>query len=251
MSIHEGITFPEELGLETRIERIMFRMTLPLTSILANVEGALHEIEKVDCETKNILQTTRIDPALLAPATDCSVCGLTLNPARIPTVDLAPAHRLPCNHKICGTCLTNWLAKAGSCPFCRHRLTSRIFIDDEFDPRSEAYARPILEEIILQGRTYLQTDPADITFRGFYNSGANGETTEEFSQKMEILELLFQQYSTALEDFSLRSELGQNFKIKFWEENAAKIAAGWTEQAWRAMRSGIESPDRQGWQQLR
>ena len=241
MTIREGITFPEELGIETHIERLMFRMTLPLTGILTNVEEALHEIEKVDCETRNILQTTRIDPALLAPATDCSVCGLILNPARIP--DLASAHRLPCNHNICGTCLTNWLAKAGSCPFCRHKLTSRMFIDDEFDPRNEAYARPILEEILLQGRIYLQTDPADITFRGFYNSGANVETTGEFSLKMEILELLFQQYSTALEDSSMRSELGQNFKIKFWEENVAKIATDWTEEAWRAMRSGIESPD--------
>lgn len=243
--MYEGINVSEELGLETRIERIMFRMTLPLSRILSNVGKALYKLQEIDCETKTFLQTTRINPSTLSSTTDCLVCGLILHPADILTVDIAPSHRLPCSHMICGTCLTNWLAIAGSCPFCRHKLTSRMFIDDKFDPRNEAYARPILEEIFLQGRTYLQTKPADITFRGFYNSGANGEATGEIGQKMEILELLFQQFSTTFEDSSMQTDLGQDFKTRFWEGNVARLAAGLTERAWRAMISGIESPSRE------
>lgn len=235
MSIFEGINFPEELGLDTRIERMMFRMTLPLSNILSDVEKGLNSIRQLDLETDTFLQTTRIDPPPITSTTECPVCG---------TIDLASSHRLPCSHVICGTCLADWLAIAGSCPFCRYKLTNRIFIDDDFDPRNEAYARSILTEIFLQGRLYLQTNPADVTFRGFYKSGAIGEATGKVGPKMEFLDLLFQQFSTTFEDSSMQSDLGQDFKTRFWEENSAALAAGWTEQVWRAMRCGIESPYR-------
>lgn len=235
MPIYEGINFPEELGLDTRVERIMFRMTLPLSSILSDVEKTLNNMRQLDLETKLFLQTTRIDPSHITSTTECPVCG---------TDDLDFSHHLPCNHVICGTCLTDWLAIAGSCPFCRHKLTNRIFIDDELDPRNEAYARSILEQLSLEGRLYLQTNPVDVTFRGFYKSGAKGEVTGEIGPKMELMELLFQQFSTTFEDSSIQSDMGQHFKTHFWEENSAGLAANWTEQVWRAMRCGIESPYR-------
>lgn len=232
MSIYEGISFPEELGLDTRVERIMFRMTLPISNILSDVEKTLNNMRQVDFETETFLQTTRIDPPPTTSTTECPVCD---------TIDLTTSHRLPCSHVICGTCLTDWLAIAGSCPFCRYKLTNRIFIDDEFDPRNEAYARSILVDLSLEWHRYLQSSPADVTFRGFYKSGARGEATGEIGPKMELLELLFQQFSTTFEDSSMQSDLGQDFKTHFWEENSAVLAAGWTEQVWRAMRCGIES----------
>lgn len=235
MSIYEGISFPEELGLDTRIERMMFRMTLPLNNILLDVEKALSNIRQIESETETFIQTTRIDPPPITSTTECPVCG---------TIDLVSSHRLPCSHVICGTCLADWLANAGSCPFCRYKLTNRIFIDDEFDPRNEDYARLVLAEMSLQGRLYLQTNPADVTFRGFYKSGAIGEATGEIGPKIESLELLFQKFSTTFEDSSMQSDLGQDFKTHFWEENSAALASGWTEQVWRAMRFGIGSPYR-------
>lgn len=235
MPIYEGISLPEELGIDTHVERIAFRMTLPLSNILSDIEKTLNNMRQLDLDTEIFLQTTRIDPPPITSTTECPVCD---------TVDLASSHQLPCSHVICGTCLTDWLAIAGSCPFCRHKLTNRRFIDDELDPRNEAFARSILDQLSLEGRLYLQTNPVDVTFRGFYKSGASGEATGEIGPKMEIMELLFQQFSTTFEDSSIQSDLGQDFKTHFWEENSAGFAAGWTEQVWRAIRYGIESPYR-------
>lgn len=232
MSIHEGITFPVELGLDTRVERVMFRMNLPLSEILIDVNTTLDDMRQIDLETAVLLKTTLIDTPPIASTPECPVCC---------SVDLASSHHLPCGHVICGTCLTDWLDVAGTCPFCRHKLTNRRYVDDEFNPRNEAYARSILEQLYAEGRRYLNTNPADVTFRGFYNAGRSLETGV-VGPKMELLQLLFQQFSTAFEDSAIQSDLGQNFKTAFWEQNSELIASGWSEKLWLALRCGTESP---------
>lgn len=235
MSSHEGVNIADELGFETRVERIMFRMTLPLSDILSDVAKTLNDMQQIDFETEVLLMTTRIDQAPTTSTTECPVCCC---------VALAHSHHLPCGHVICGKCLSDWLAVAGSCPFCRHKLTDRKYVDNKLDPRNEAYARSILEQLYEEGRRYLRTNPADVTFRGFVESGRSDETGEVFPQ-MQILESLFQQFSTAFEDLAIQSDLGQEFKRHFWEENSAVLAAvlgaGRFEKLWLAMRGGIES----------
>lgn len=231
MSIHQGVTIADELGFDTRVERVMFRLTLPLSNILSDVKKTLDDMRQIDFETESLLQTTLIDQPPTTSTTECPVCR---------TVALAPSHHLPCGHVICGTCLTGWLAVAGSCPFCRHKLTHRKYIENEFDPRNEAYARSILEQLYAEGSRYLRTNPADVTFRGFCKSGLSDETGEVFP-KLQILELLFQQFSTAFEDLAIQSDLGQEFKTNYWEEYSSVLAAGRFENLWLAMRCGIES----------
>lgn len=234
MATFSGITIAEELGPETRFERIMFRMTLPLSNILANVEEALIKMHEVTLETERLLETTRIDPSPLGPTADCSVCG------NFP-VHTSPPHCLPCRHMVCGTCLTSWLAKAGSCPVCRHKLTSRIFVNDDTDIRNEAVARSILLKIFYLGRLYLLTNPADVTFRGFYNS-SKADAKRGLVEDIETLELMFESFSTTFEDSAIQGPSGQDFKIKFWEREAARFTAGIAIRDWVAMISGIEPP---------
>lgn len=243
MAAYSGIIIAEELGRETRIERIMFRMTLPLSDILSSIEAALHKMEETESETKKLLQTTRIDPFTLAPIADCSVCGLNFNSAGNSPVDISPSHRLPCSHMICETCLKSWLAVAGSCPVCRYKLTDRIFVKKYLDPRNKAYSCPILEQICFLGRTYLQTNRADITFRGFYD-WAKVQETGYVDREIENLERAFEPFSTTFEESAIQGASGQDFKTDFWEKNVAWLAADMTTDIWLAMINGIEPPYR-------
>lgn len=202
---------------ESGYERFLFRMTLPLTDILHCVQQALINMHELTLETERLLETTRIHASLLARTVDCSVCGLTFNPSGDPQVHTSPPHYLPCRHMVCGTCLTSWLAKAGSCPVCRHKLTGRIFVYDETDFRNEDVARPILEYILHQGRLYLLTNPADVTYFGFHNRDLVGDN--------ETLELMFNFFSTTFEDSAIQGPLGQDFKTGLWERNAAGLTA--------------------------
>ena len=241
MATFSGITIAEELGLETRFERIMFRMTLPLSDILVNVEEALIKMHEVTLETEKLLETTRIDLSNLAPTADCSICGLIFNPSGNPPVHTSPPHCLPCRHVICGTCLTSWLAEAGSCPVCRHKLTRRVFVNDDTDIRNEAVARSILQQIFQLGTLYLLTNPADVTFRGFYNL-SKADAKRGLVGDIETLELVFESFSTTFEDSAIQGPSGQSFKKDLWEREAARFTAGIVIDEWVAMMSGIESP---------
>lgn len=189
-------------------------------------------MRQIDIETEVLLEATLIDQPPLTSTTECLVCR-TLAPAC--------SHHAPCGHVICGTCLTDQLAVAGSCSFCRHILTNRRHVDDEFSPRNEAYARSILEQLYAEGRPYLRNNPADVTSRGFYKSGRCSDSGQ-VGPKMELLQLLLQKFSTAFEDSAIQRKLSQEFKTHFWDENIAVIAAVLSEKLWPAMRCETESP---------
>lgn len=217
MANFSGVTVVTGGHLESGYEQFLFRMTLPLSDILLCVQQALINMHEVTLETERLLETTRIHASLLAPTVDCSVCGLIFNTSGDPPVHTSPPHYLPCRHMVCGTCLTSWLAKAGSCPVCRHKLTRRIFVYDETDIRNEVVARPILEYILHQGRRYLLTNPADVTYLGFHKRGLVGAN--------ETLELMFSFFSTTFENSAIQGPSGQDFKKDLWERNAARLTA--------------------------
>lgn len=218
-----SISFPTELTRTALVERVMFRMSLPLESILSGVELYLNEMSDLDAKTGQFLASLpQLKPCELDTSQECSICELIFNqipPVSIPSIIPTPI-RLPCTHIVCQACLETWLGKAGTCPICRRRLTNRVFIFEK--PQNETYCRSICEEILIHGRKYLATNPEYKIFYGFCE-WAHREETESQRDARRVM-VGFQYISTIMEDEMLQSEVGRRFVDTFWSTAGSEWA---------------------------
>lgn len=236
----QPITFPSDISQEAVRERVYFRMPQPLKDILLRVKNTLQSMKsgEIAGETERFLLTVpTVDPLHLDPPQDCSTCDRVFDPADdnhsdtsgVPSSGLLL--RLPSKqskHIICHGCLRTWLAKVGSCPICRHKLTGRVFIEDEKDPRTEANSPSILEPILNFGLRWLATVPAtdnteENTF-GEFCAWAYLEETAEQRAAMRAL-ALFGAFSTSVEEARLQGKFGQWWIAAFRSKNNSWVAA--------------------------
>ena len=212
-------------------------MIQPLKDILLCVRNTLQSMksDEIAGETERFLLTVpTVDPLHPDPPQDCSTCDRVFDPTNDNHNDTSGVRssglplRLPCKHIICHGCLKTWLAKAGSCPICRHKLTGRVFIEDEKDPRTEANSPSILEPILNFGLHWLATVPAtdnteENTF-GQFCAWAYLEETAEQRAAMRAL-TLFGAFSTSMEEARSQGKFGQWWIAEFRSKNSSWVAA--------------------------
>lgn len=225
-ALNPRITYPSNMHREAQL---LFRMTQSMKGILLCVKNTLQLMDDLPAETERFLLTVpKVDQLHFDPTPDCSICFQSFNPTEDDHTDTSGARSpdllvcLPCKHIICHGCLKSWLAKAGSCPICRHELTSRIFIEDDTDPRTEANSRPILESILTTGLVWLATVATEVatdenTF-GSYCLWASQEETAEQRTAMDALKY-FTAFSTSLEDAKFQGEFRQRWIAEFHRKN--------------------------------
>ena len=225
-ALDQRITYPSNTNRE---EKMLFRMIQPLKGILLCVKNTLQLMDELPAKTERFLLTVpAVGQPHLDPTPECSICGLVFNPAednRSDTSGVCSSDlllRLPCKHITCYGCLKSWLAKAGSCPICRHELTGRVFIEDDTDPRTEANSRPILETILNTGLRWLasiptEDDTEENTFRAFC-MWANRKETEEQRAAMSALKF-FTAFSTSVEDAQFQGEVSRRWIAEFRSKN--------------------------------
>lgn len=230
-ALNQQITFPNDNSNEAVRARVGFRMMQPLNDILLCVKNTLQSMEMGDIprETERFLLTVpAVDPLHLDATKDCSTCGQEFDPADYDYNDTSSVRspslllRLPCKHIICHGCLKAWLAKAGSCPICRYKLTERVFVEDEKDPRTEANAPSILKPILNIGLRWLATvpdkdDTEENTFGEFCQWAVCKETADQCAAMSALG--LFGAFSTSVEDARLQSEAGQRWIAEFRSKN--------------------------------
>lgn len=225
-ALDQRITYPSYINRE---EKLLFRMSQPLKGILLCVKNTLQLMEELPAMTERfLLAVPSVDQSQLEPTPECSICGLVYNPTEVNRSDTSGVRsldlllRLPCKHIICYGCLKSWLAKAGSCPICRHQLTGRTFIEDDTDPRTEANSRPIFETILNTGLRWLATfpteDDTDENTFGAFCMWANRKETEEQRAAMSSLKF-FSAFSTSVEDARFQQEVSQPWIAEFRSKN--------------------------------
>lgn len=225
-ALDHRITYPSN---DNREARFLFRMVQPLKTILLCIKNTLQLIQELPAETERFLLTVpTVDQFHLDLTPECSICGQVFDPAEENHSDTSGVRspdlllRLPCKHIICHGCLKSWLAKAGSCPICRHELTARVFIEDDRDPRTEANSRPILETILNAGLSWLATvstgDDTDENTFGAFCRWANQKETAEQRAVMDVMKF-FTRFSTSLEDAQFQGEVRQRWITEFRSKN--------------------------------
>ncbi len=225
-ALDQRITYPSNMHREAQM---LFRMTQPLKGILLCVKNTLQLMDELPAETERFLLTVpAVDQLHLDPKPDCSICAQAFDPTQDTHSDTSGVRshclllRLPCKHIICHGCLKSWLAKAGSCPICRQELTSRVFIEDDTDPRNEANSRPILESILTTGLGWLATvpteDDTDENTFGAYCRWASRNETAEQRAAMSALKF-FTVFSTSVEDAKFQGEFRQRWIAEFQCKN--------------------------------
>lgn len=225
------ITYPSNMHREAQL---LFRMTQPLKVILLCVKNTLQLMDELPAETERFLLTVpTVDQLHLDPTPECSICFQGLDRTEGSHADTSGVRshdllvRLPCKHIICYGCLKTWLAKAGSCPICRHELTSRIFIEEDTDPRTEVNSRPILESILSTGLAWLAAvtteDDTDENTFGRYCMWASYEETAEQRAAMDALKF-FTVFSTSVEDETFQGEFRQRWIAEFHRKNNTLVA---------------------------
>lgn len=230
-ALDQRITFPSNMHREAQL---LYRMSQPLKDLLLCVKNTLQLMDELPAETGRFLLTVpTVDQLHLDPTPECSLCSEVFDPTAISHSDTSGVRshdllvRLPCKHIICHGCLTSWLAKAGSCPICRHELTTRIFIEDATDPRTEVNSRPILESILNTGLGWLasvttEDDTEENTF-GHYCKWAAAEKTAEQCAAMDALKY-FTVFSTSVEDAKFQGEFRQRWIDEFHRKNNSLVA---------------------------
>ena len=238
-AIDQRITFPRDINIDATVERLRFRMIQPLNDILLCVKNTLPSLDQslheIAVETEKLLLTVpTVNSFSLDPTPDCSLCGGVFNSADDNQSDASDFYspglllRLPCKHIICSGCLKSWLAKAGSCPICRHKLTSRKFFGIETDPRNELWSRPALDSVLNAGLRWLATISAEgktveNTFGEFRDWAAKEETAEQRAAMSAVRS--FGRFSTSVEDASLHSEFGQRWIANYRIRNNSAVEA--------------------------
>lgn len=202
-----------------RMERLIFRMTIPLDVILTSIRKTLGPINEEEKESDILLNSLpRIDRKTLNQGHDCPICDRAFNPPAETSPTLAPIPtplQLPCSHIICGECIETWLSKAGSCPMCRCTLTSKVFRGGDSVADMQTQLRVVFCKVLHCGQEYLETKPPDTTFGGMWEWARNGQSEEQ--RRTWKAMRLFQDYRTKVEHDLLLTEGGQAVLAGVWD----------------------------------
>ncbi|CAH1789014.1 unnamed protein product [Owenia fusiformis] len=98
--------------LTTMFQNVIFQMTSVYPDLLG--DQAPPPATNEDMEK---LPIKEIDKSLLDKETSCSICLCAFESGE-------KATELPCNHIFHPLCIKAWLVKSGTCPTCRHKLTT-------------------------------------------------------------------------------------------------------------------------------
>ena len=198
-----------------QLERLIFRMIMPLDVILMSIEETLGEtlgsVSQAERESDFLLSSLpRIDRQTLDQGQECPICAKLFNSRAknsfTRTVTPIPL-QLPCSHIVCENCLETWLSKAGSCPMCRCTLTSRVFQggDSVVDVLSEV--RAVFRKVLHFGQLYLETNPSNDSFGGMWLWGRKAESEEQRRAWTTMQQ--FQSYKTRIETKMLSTKGGK------------------------------------------
>lgn len=210
-------------------ERLTIRDSIPLPVLLNSVTRFLREVRT---EAALFIQSLpEIDPETLdLNHRNCTICWddfkllqSTNNSSSLSERDPTPL-QLPCAHTICKTCIQHWLAKTGTCPFCRHQCTRREFLGNDAAFKRDRQRRESYLAFAEIAPIYLViVNPRNNTYGEFADWAFMGET--------DILKLRaqwaiddFNQFSTGFEEQMLQGPHGRRFLTKLRAALAAGVA---------------------------
>lgn len=208
-------------------ERLTIRDSIPLPILLNSVAKFLREVKT---EAAVFIQSLpKVDPETLDPNhRSCTICWDDFKllqskkkSSSLTERDSTPL-QLPCAHNICKTCIQDWLAKTGTCPWCRHQCTRREFIGNDAAFKRDRRRRESYQAFAEIAHKYLTTiNPRNISYGEFADWAFIGET--------DILKLRaqwavddFNQFSTTFEEQMLQGPDGRRLLMKL----RAALAAG-------------------------
>lgn len=212
-----------------QLERLIFRMIMPLDIMLISIEETLGEtlgsVSEVERESDFLLSSLpRIDRQTLDQGQECPICDKVFNYRAKNSFTRAVTPiplQLPCSHIICESCLETWLSKAGSCPMCRCTLTSRVFQggDSVVDVLSDV--RAVFRKVLHFGKLYLETNPSNDSFGGMWSWGRKAESEEQRRAWKTMQQ--FQNYKTRIETTMLSTEGGKAILARALEDCGAEL----------------------------
>lgn len=210
-------------------ERLTIRDSIPLPILLNSVARFLREVKT---EAAVFIQSLpEIDPETLDPNhRSCTICWddfkllQSKNKSSSLTERDSTPLQLPCTHKICKTCIQEWLAKTGTCPWCRHQCTRREFIGNDAAFKRDRRRRESYQAFAEIAPIYLAiVNPRENTYGEFADWAFIGET--------DILQLRaqwavydFNQFSTTFEEQMLQGPDGRRLLMKLRAALAADLA---------------------------
>ena len=117
--------------LQSQINAMQFIMSLPSSSF---------QHQAITQMQAGLLRSTAVQPASAAPAPDVAAVVVSSDdeePVREctichePILPNTPVMITPCNHTFHFQCLTPWLRRSSSCPYCRANLEEQIIVHDD------------------------------------------------------------------------------------------------------------------------
>lgn len=208
-------------------ERLTIRDSIPLPILLNSVAKFLREVKS---EAAVFIQSLpEVDPETLDPNNrNCTICWDDFKLLQSKDNSSSPTERdstplqLPCAHNICKTCIQDWLAKTGTCPWCRHQCTRREFIGNDAAFKRDRRRRESYQAFAEIAQNYLATiNPRNNTYGEFSDWAFIGET-DFLKLRAQWAVNDFNQFSTAFEEQMLQGPDGRRLLTKL----RAALAAG-------------------------
>ena len=218
-------------------ERKALRAGIPLPILLNSVARFLR---KAETETAVFIQSLpNIDLEKLDPnQRNCAICwdvfklqSKSIKLSSLSERDSTPL-QLPCAHIICKACIQGWLAKTGTCPFCRHQCTRREFLGNDAASQRDIRRRESYKEFAELAPHYLATINPQINTYGEFTAWAFIDHSEILSLRILSLRILrmraqlvignFNRFPTTLEERMLQGPDGRRLLMKL----RAALAAG-------------------------
>lgn len=218
-------------------ERGALRALIPLPILLNSVARFLR---KAETETAVFIQSLpNVDLERLDPdQRNCAICwdvfklqSKSIKLSSLSERDSTPL-QLPCAHVICKACIQGWLAKTGTCPFCRHQCTRREFLGNAAASQRDIRRRESYKEFAELAPHYLATIKPRINTYGEFAAWAFIDPSESLSLRILSLRILrlraqwviwnFNRFPTTLEERMLQGPDGRRLLMKL----RAALAAG-------------------------
>lgn len=210
-------------------ERLTIRDSIPLPILLNSVARFLREVKT---EAAVFIQSLpEVDPETLDPNhRSCTICWDDFkllqsknNSSSLTERDSTPL-QLPCTHNICKTCIQDWLAKTGTCPWCRHQCTRREFIGNDAAFKRDRRRRESYQAFAEIAPIYLAiVNPRKNTYGEFADWAFIGEA-DILKLRAQWAVYDFNQFSTTFEEQMLQGSDGRRLLMKLRAALAADTA---------------------------